>query len=396
VIAEYFFLIRTSYFSLELSIIIVNYNVKFFLEQCLHSVLKAVSHTDSEIWVVDNHSTDDSISYLKPKFPVVHFIENQKNTGFGAANNQALLFCSGEYVLFLNPDTLLPEDCFTKSLQFFRAQSKAGALGIRMLDGSGHFLPESKRAFPSPITAFCKLVGLSALFPKSPIFNHYSLGHLSEHENHEVDVLAGAFMLVKRSVLETTGAFDERFFMYGEDIDLSYRIQKAGFINYYFAGSSIIHFKGESTRKGSLNYVLLFYNAMLLFVRKNYQGPKAGLFGFFIQVAIVFRGLISLLYKILGFFLKLGRKGSKNDNNRAESMIFVANMVKTQNLDLHKNNIVLFLESDAFSWKQILEQVEVFSLSNAQFRFHAFKSNSIIGSDSKETEGKASAANIIS
>jgi GT2 family glycosyltransferase len=216
---------------LELSIIIVNYNVKFFLEQCLHTVLKAVSKIEAEIWVVDNNSSDGSLSYLKPRFPSIHFIENQKNVGFGAANNQALSLCSGEYILFLNPDTLLPEDCLIKCLQFIRTLPKAGALGIRMLDGSGHFLPESKRAFPSPITAFCKLVGLSALFPQSAFFNHYSLGNLSEHENHQVDVLAGAFMLVKKSVLEKAGAFDQRFFMYGEDIDLSYQIQQAGFFN---------------------------------------------------------------------------------------------------------------------------------------------------------------------
>lgn len=380
---------------MELSIIIVNYNVKFFLEQCLHTVLKAVSHIDAEIWVVDNQSTDGSLPYLKPRFPSVHFIENPKNTGFGAANNQALSLCSGEYILFLNPDTLVPEDCLVKCLQFIRTLPKAGALGIRMLDGSGRFLPESKRAFPSPITAFCKLVGLSALFPASPLFNRYSLGHLDQHKNHEIDVLAGAFILVKIATLDATGAFDERFFMYGEDIDLSYRIQKAGFNNHYFAGSSIIHFKGESTRKGSLNYVLLFYNAMLLFVQKNYRGTKAGLFGFFIQVAIVFRGLFSLLYKILGFFLKLGKNRQKNGKNGAESMIIVPNLAKTQNLVLSKNSIVLFIESDDFSWKQILEQVEVFKHTNAQFRFSASKSNSIVGSDSKETEGEALATNII-
>jgi GT2 family glycosyltransferase len=381
---------------LELSIIIINYNVKFFLEQCLHTVLKAVSQIDAEIWVVDNCSTDGSLTYLKPRFPEVRFIENQKNTGFGAANNQALMACSGEYILFLNPDTLLPEDCLSKSLGFISSLPNAGAIGIRMLDGSGIFLPESKRAFPSPVTAFCKLVGLSALFPRSAFFNRYSLGHLSEHENHQVDVLAGAFMLAKKSVLDTTGSFDERFFMYGEDIDLSYRIQKAGYHNYYFSGSSIIHFKGESTRKGSLNYVLLFYNAMLLFVRKNYRGSKAGLFGFFIQLAIVIRGLISVISKILGFFLKMGENSPKSDKIGAESMILVPNLTKTQNLELNKNSILLFLESESFSWKQIIAQVEAFSRTNAQFRFHASKSNSIVGSDSKETEGETLAANIIS
>ncbi|MEI8073252.1 MAG: glycosyltransferase family 2 protein [Bacteroidota bacterium] len=378
---------------MELSIIIVNYNVKFFLEQCLHTVLKAVSTIDAEIWVVDNHSTDDSLSYLRPLFPAVHFIENPKNIGFGAANNQVLPFCKGEFILFLNPDTLIPGDCLTQCLQFIRSHPNAGALGIRMLDGSGQFLPESKRAFPSPITAFCKLVGLSALFPRSARFNRYSLGHLNPLENHPVDVLAGAFMMVKRSVLDQTGAFDQRFFMYGEDIDLSYRIQKAGFINYYFAGSTIIHFKGESTRKGSLNYVLLFYTAMLLFVRKNYKGLKAGLFGFFIQAAIIIRGLISLLYKIGVFFLKMSENGQNNDKNRAKEMIIVENPTKIKELQIDQKTVILFCESNDFSWKQIIEELERFSYTDAQFRFHGNKSNSIVGSDSKETEGEALATN---
>ncbi len=378
---------------MELSIIIVNYNVKFFLEQCLHTVLKAVSQLEAEIWVVDNHSTDDSLNFLKPKFPSVHFIANPKNSGFGSANNLALSYTSGQWVLFLNPDTLIPEDCLINCLDFLKTKPNAGALGIRMIDGSGKFLPESKRAFPSPITAFCKLTGLSALFPRSAFFNRYSLGQLNSFENHPVDVLAGAFMMVKRKVLDQTGAFDERFFMYGEDIDLSFRIQKAGFTNYYFAGSSIIHFKGESTRKGSLNYVLLFYNAMLLFVRKNYRGLKAGLFGFFIQVAIILRGLISVIYKILLFFLKMGQKKSKNVQKREESMIFIDKTVKINELNLSEKSVVLFCESASFSWKQIIQQVEEFSYTNAQFRFHGSKTHSIVGSDSKETEGEAIAAN---
>jgi GT2 family glycosyltransferase len=379
---------------LELSIIIVNYNVKFFLEQCLHAVLKAVEGIDAEIWVVDNCSSDQSLDYLQPLFPQIHFIENKTNTGFGMANNQALTNCSGEYILFLNPDTLVPEDCFTNCLAFLKSKAAPGALGIRMLDGSGNFLPESKRAFPSPITAFYKLMGLSTLFPRSSRFNYYSLGHLNNRENHEVDVLAGAFMMVPKPVLELTGGFDERFFMYGEDIDLSYRIQKAGFHNYYFAGSTILHFKGESTRKGSLNYVLLFYKAMLLFVQKNYRGSKAGLFRFFIQLAIILRGLISVLYKISVFPLKNAKKGSKINKKWAESMILVQNPEFLKSLQIDKNSVILFSESDAFSWKQILEQLEQYCYSKAQFRFQANKSRSIVGSDSKETEGEALAAHL--
>ncbi|GAC1532226.1 MAG: hypothetical protein NVS3B15_12270 [Sediminibacterium sp.] len=172
----------------------------------------------------------------------------------------------------------------------------AGALGIKMVDGRGRFLPESKRAFPSLQASFFKLAGLARLFPRSAIFNKYALGNLPDHGNHEVEVLAGAFMMVRRALLEQLGGFDEAFFMYGEDIDLSFRIRQAGFKNLYFAGSSIIHFKGKSTRKGSLRHIWLFYSAMAIFVRKNYKGC---IFPFLIQLAIVFRAVLSLLKLLL-------------------------------------------------------------------------------------------------
>jgi GT2 family glycosyltransferase len=349
----------------------------------------------AEILVVDNLSSDDSIFYLRPLFPSISFIENPKNMGFSAANNLAVQHCSGEFILFLNPDTLIPEDCLSNCLQFLRAHPKAGALGIRMLDGSGVFLPESKRAFPSPIRAFYKLLGFSAMFPRSHIFNRYSLGNLNSLENHEVDVLAGAFMMVSKPVLDLTGGFDERFFMYGEDIDLSYRIQKAGFTNYYYAGSSIIHFKGESTRKGSMNYVKLFYTAMLLFVQKNYRGTKAGFFGFFIQAAIILRGLFSAFHKIGIYPFKNWAKKQIFVKNRAESIVILTKFAENHP-KLGKNTTLIFCESEQFSWKQIIQKVEELSPTGAQFRFRACNSHSIVGSDSKETEGEALAANIIS
>jgi GT2 family glycosyltransferase len=292
-----------SFFVMVLSVIIVNYNVKYFLEQCLHSVMKATAALPAEVVVVDNASTDNSVEYLKPMFPSVQFIASEKNLGFGKANNRALERCTGKYILFLNPDTLVAEDCFDKCVAFMDAQTKACALGIRMVDGSGEFLPESKRSFPSASTAFFKLIGLSSLFPKSKFFNKYSLGYLNEHQNHVVDVLAGAFMMVRKDVLDKIGAFDEAFFMYGEDIDLSYRIQKAGFENWYFADSSIIHFKGESTKKGSLNYVKMFYHAMSVFVKKHYHGSRARMFVFFIQSAIWIRAFFSWLGS---FLVKIG------------------------------------------------------------------------------------------
>jgi O-antigen biosynthesis protein len=253
----------------------------------------------AEIYVVDNNSGDGSIAYLEPKFPGIHFIANTDNRGFARANNQALALTKGKYILFLNPDTLVPEDCLEKCIRFMETHPDAGALGVRMVDGTGKFLKESKRAFPSPLTSLYKLFGLARLFPRSKIFARYNLGHLSEHENHEVDVLAGAFMMIRQEIKEKAGGFDETFFMYGEDVDLSYRIQEAGYKNYYFAESTIIHFKGESTRKGSLNYVRMFYHAMSIFVRKHYGGSRAGIFNFFIQLAIFFRAGVSALGRFI-------------------------------------------------------------------------------------------------
>jgi O-antigen biosynthesis protein len=280
---------------MDISVIIVNYNVKHFLEQCLFSVQAALTNVTGEVLVLDNNSTDNSIEYLQPKFPTVHFIANAENIGFGKACNQGLRLAKGQYVLFLNPDTIVPENCFEKCIQFLKSQPKAGALGIKMVDGSGHFLKESKRSFPGPFTSLYKLFGLARIFPTSAIFSRYHLGHLDENKNHEIDVLAGAFLLAKKEVLDKTGGFDETFFMYGEDVDLSFRIQKAGYKNFYFAESTIIHFKGESTKKGSMNYVRMFYTAMSIFVKKHYGGSKAGLFNLLIHVAIWFRAALSAI-----------------------------------------------------------------------------------------------------
>lgn len=264
---------------------------------------KAIAVMQGEIIVVDNNSADNSIEYLLPKFPTVQFVANKENTGFAKGCNQGLQRATGKYILFLNPDTIVPEDCFQLCISFFESHPDTGALGIKMLDGSGRFLKESKRAFPSPRTSLYKLFGLAKLFPHSKLFSRYHLGHLDEDQNNEVDVLAGAFMMIKKEVLDKVGGFDETFFMYGEDVDLSYRIQKAGFKNYYFAGSSVIHFKGESTRKGSMNYVRMFYNAMSIFVRKHYGGSRAGIFNFLIHVAIWFRAGLSA---ISNFIRKVG------------------------------------------------------------------------------------------
>lgn len=257
----------------SLSIVIVSYNVKYFLEQCLCSVQAATTGMDVEVFVVDNNSTDSSPEYLKPLFPEVIFIENDDNPGFAKANNQAIRRCKGEYILLLNPDTVIGEDILRSLTFFMNEHSKAGAVGVKMLDGHGRFLPESKRSFPSPWVSFCKLFGLSYLFPKSKLFAKYSLSYLPADRQHKVDVLSGAFMLVRHEALDKAGLLDESFFMYGEDIDLSYRIKLGGYSNYYIP-ERILHYKGESTLHNDNRYVRAFYGAMLIFYRKYY--PRSG------------------------------------------------------------------------------------------------------------------------
>lgn len=284
---------------MKLSVIIVNYNVEFFLEQCLLSVEKALDGIESEIWVVDNNSVDYSVRMLKSKFPNIKLILNKNNIGFSKANNQAIRKAQGEYILLLNPDTIVEEDTFHKVLAYMDENSEVGGLGIKMLDGKGKFLAESKRGLPTPPVAFYKIFGLAKLFPKSKIFGRYHLGFLDKNEIHEVDVLAGAFMLMPKKVLDEIGLLDERFFMYGEDIDLSYRITKAGFKNIYFPKTSIIHFKGESTKKSSANYVFVFYRAMALFAQKHFSSRNAGLFTILINTAIYARASAAIIYRYI-------------------------------------------------------------------------------------------------
>lgn len=280
---------------MKLSVIIVNYNVQFFLEQTLLSVRRAAQRISTEVFVVDNNSVDNSVEMVRQKFPEVKLIVNKENVGFSKANNQAIKISSGEYVLLLNPDTVVREDTFEKTLAFMDIHLDAGGLGVKMIDGTSKFLPESKRGFPSPAVAFYKAFGFSKLFPKSKRFNRYYLGNLEENANHEIEVLSGAFMLMRQTVLDQVGYLDEAFFMYGEDIDLSYRIVKEGYKNYYFADTTIIHYKGESTKKGSLNYVKTFYNAMIIFVRKHFQGGSADSFVFLLKLAIYFRASLTLI-----------------------------------------------------------------------------------------------------
>ena len=326
----------------KVSVIIVNYNVKYFLKQCLASVygserrLNDGSELELDVWVVDNASVDGSCEMVREDFPEVHLIENKENTGFARANNQALAKVGGlksegggrrsevgkqpsnlqpptsalrppsdlqpptsDLILLLNPDTVVERDTLVKCADFMAAHADCGGLCVKMVDGEGRFLRESKRGFPTPEASFYKISGLIHLFPRSRRIAAYYMGHIGEDETAEVEIMCGAFLMFRREVYEKIGGLDESYFMYGEDIDFSWRIILAGYKNYYFPATHIIHYKGESTRKGSMNYVYTFYNAMSIFVRKYYNGRDARLFNALLQCAIWARAFGAGLARIL-------------------------------------------------------------------------------------------------
>lgn len=285
----------------KLSVIIVNYNVCYFLEQALLSVRRAVEKLGQpvEVFVVDNNSADGSVGMVRERFPEVILIANRDNPGFSKGNNQALRQATGQYQLLLNPDTVVEEDTFRACCAFMDEHPNCGGLGVKMLDGQGHFLPESKRALPTPSVAFYKMFGLASVFPKSRTFGRYHLGFLDKEETHEIEVLSGAFMLLRKEALDQVGLLDEDYFMYGEDIDLSYRLTQGGWKNYYFPGTRIIHYKGESTKRTSVNYVFVFYRAMVIFAQKHFAPGRAGLFSLLINAAIWLRAGAAVLERLV-------------------------------------------------------------------------------------------------
>ena len=287
---------------MKLAVIIVNYNVKYFLKQCLESVYNSTVMDKLEIYVVDNDSKDGSVEMVRESFPEVIVIANKVNVGFSTANNQAIKQTKADYVVLLNPDTLVKSDTFEKTIQFMDITPDCGGLGVKMIDGNGKFLPESKRGLPTPDVAFYKIFGLSRLFPKSKKYGRYHLGFLEDNETHKIDVLSGAFMMMRMETLNKVGLLDEDFFMYGEDIDLSYRITKGGYNNYYFPDTTIIHYKGESTKKSSINYVFVFYKAMAIFAKKHFETSKASLFSKLIKIAIFFSAALALVKRFFELF----------------------------------------------------------------------------------------------
>ena len=278
---------------MKLSVVIVSYNVRYYLEQCLRSVERALVGMDAEVWVVDNDSSDDSVAYLQARFPDVQFIANSENVGFSRANNIAIRRSKGEYVLLLNPDTLVAEHTIGECVAFLDSHPDDGAVGVRMLNADGSFAPESRRGLPTPFTSFCKMTGLAALFPRSRVFGRYYMRYLNPDEPNPIEVISGAFFMVRRDALDQVGLLDEDFFMYGEDIDLSYRLLKGGWQNWYLP-LDILHYMGESTAKGSFRYVHVFYNAMLIFFNKHYYSRPLFFLGWIVHLAVILRAIMDL------------------------------------------------------------------------------------------------------
>lgn len=380
--------------ALKLSVIIVNYNVKYYLDQCIRSVLRAfvLMHTPAEIIVVDNHSADGSVDYLEKRYPqmlypMVRFVRSAHNLGFARANNIAIRQSRGEYVLLLNPDTIVGEDTLKASVDFMDAHEDAGAVGVRMLGAQGRRAMESRRGLPTPMVSFFKMLGFCNRWPHHRLFGKYYMGYLPWDEPCQIEVVSGAYCMLRRKALDEVGLLDEDFFMYGEDIDLSYRVLKGGYHNYYLP-VDILHYKGESTQKSSFRYVHVFYEAMLIFFRKHYSGMTF-LLSLPIKTAIYAKALMALvgmlserMRKSLGFFAPSAEG--------AQHYVFVGNqemqdacreIARRLGLDAEfhdsevqegkseatwseKNDNVLVLDADSMSYADMLKRMSRLSDMN--------------------------------
>lgn len=380
--------------ALKLSVIIVNYNVKYYLDQCIRSVLRAfvLMHTPAEIIVVDNHSADGSVDYLEKRYPqmlypMVRFVRSAHNLGFARANNIAIRQSRGEYVLLLNPDTIVGEDALKASVDFMDAHEDAGAVGVRMLGAQGRRAMESRRGLPTPMVSFFKMLGFCNRWPHHRLFGKYYMGYLPWDEPCQIEVVSGAYCMLRRKALDEVGLLDEDFFMYGEDIDLSYRVLKGGYHNYYLP-VDILHYKGESTQKSSFRYVHVFYEAMLIFFRKHYSGMTF-LLSLPIKTAIYAKALMALvgmlserMRKSLGFFApsaegaqhyvfvgsqemqdacreiarRLGLDAEFHDSEVLED--------KSEAIWSEKNDNVLVLDADSMSYADMLKRMSRLSDMN--------------------------------
>jgi len=381
---------------MQISVIILNYNVRFFLEQCVLSVEKALQNIDGEIIVVDNDSPDDSCEMMKQRFPNIKLIENKENTGFPKGNNIGVAHAKGEYLCILNPDTVVAEDTFEKLLAFAQTKTDMGIIGCKLVDGTGRFLPESKRSIPTPFVAITKMVGLYRMFPKVSTFGRYYAKHLSENETGKVEVLVGAFMLIRREFYQKLNGFDEAFFMYGEDIDLSYRSLQEGKNNYYFADTTVIHYKGESTVKDK-KYLQSFQNAMELFYKKHFK------------ISFFFKAFMNLGTFLFATIKKNQTAGPSRKiaayklfSNDTDLRIKVENLLgkKVTLIDsTHKNdlnsptdesdkNIEIIFDNNVWTFKAIIDFMERHKNKRVTFKILPANSDFILGSNSSNDLGK--------
>ena len=370
---------------MQLSVIILNYNVRYFLEQCVLSVQKALINLDAEIIVVDNNSSDGSCEMMKQLFPHIKLIENPVNVGFPKGNNVGVAEAKGEYICILNPDTVVAEDTFTKifNSQLSTHNSQLGIIGCKLIDGTGNFLPESKRGVPTPWVAFTKIFGLYKI---SNFFGKYYAQHLTENQSGKVDVLVGAFMIMKRDLYLQVGGFDENCFMYSDDIDLSYMIQKLGKENFYFHKTSVIHYKGESTVRDE-KYLKRFREAMQFFYKKHFK--KSIVFDMMMQVG----SFIFTIFK---------QKQQKNTVRNIDKYIFFSknnlqlNLNKSQEYlsdfkqfeNNEKLNIEVVFNTNSFSFAEIIDFMEKNKSKNITFKNYIPQSNYLIGSNNANDRGE--------
>lgn len=384
---------------MQLSVIILNYSVRYFLEQCVLSVQKALEHLDAEIIVVDNHSLDDSCVMMKQLFPNIKLIENKKNVGFPKGNNIAVAKAKGEYICILNPDTVVAEDTFSKILNSKNWQLNTGIIGCKLIDGTGNFLPESKRGVPTPWVAFTKIFGLYKI---SKFFGKYYAHHLTENESGNVDILVGAFMVLKRDLYLQVGGFDENCFMYSDDIDLSYMIQKLGKENFYFHETSVIHYKGESTVRDE-KYIQRFREAMQFFYKKHFK--KSVFFDVMMQVgSFVFTIFKQKQQKNISkkiFQYVLVTKNAENENVVSEILSkkefsFVLRIFDKMNVlekeiqefKKQKCNYEVIFDTYSFSFKEIIDFMEKNKSKNITFKNYISQSNYLIGSNNANDRGE--------
>ncbi len=354
---------------MKLTVVIVNYNVKYYLEQCLFSVERALQGMQAEVYVVDNASSDGSIPYLKRKFPWVYYIENDQNFGFSVANNMAIRKARGEYVLLLNPDTIVGENTLKECVAFMDAHTNVGGLGVRQQRVDGSMAPESRRGIPTPWTAFCKMSGLGSRFPKSTVFGRYYMQYLPLDRPVEIEVISGACMMIRKEVFGKCGLLDEDFFMYGEDVDMSYRILKAGYKN-CFLPTTILHYKGESTQKSSYRYAIVFHKAMYIFFKKHFSYNILLLF----VVSLLIYGKAFLTYLKQQFHKNEEKEDVIMDDMRQKKFLLVGkgyNLRQMQRL-MKEHNLYhsvsqglpqrldptadyIVFDTDAYSFTEILE-----------------------------------------